>query len=790
MTNSAQAFVESVADDRVKLIERLRVRPEGLDWCVEHTRLIDRLISAVYDSVASTYHDLPPLAVIATGGYGRSELAPFSDADLTVVPLDEAHPKIELAVRDLFRDLHVAFATVRLNVGYAYRLVNDAPGLDAKTRTGLIDSRLVAGSDEPYQALMRLFRDTFPVGQFLISKIKERESFFRKTNDTPLVVEPDLKEGAGGLRSFHCANWFRIATDERPGRPTKAYDEMMRMRNLLHVVSGKCQDHLTRQRQAEIADLVGCDVYQMLSSLAAAGLELHADYQHAFERLSESRYPISAGVIALHGEARIAGTATVSEAAAGIAIATQLKLHVSDIPAGTSPGIDGAEATFAMATGERTIRNLDRSGVLKTLLPELDACKTLMPNDTAHMFTVFEHTLRVVRNLDSLGEGNGFLSEVFGEVGDREILYLAALLHDVGKAERSLPHSEAGEKMVYDVGKRWNLARATTDETAWLVREHLTMAKFVRMRDVMQPQTALDLAEIVKTSERLNMLTVLTWADISAVSGDAWSPVQESLLRELYVRTLSALEGEHQAAPDPALYRRRLLKELRSESIPENEVQAFLESLPAHYLVSTPPDLVRLHVRYERQAREGQPTIELDHQPEIGATEVTICCLDEPGLLSKLLGVIYALDLSVHGIRASTTKTERPVALDVFTLSFGGKTIPSATGQQLSNAVRDVLSRKISFEELLRDRGKEPGRRQQSFQYTYVEGKPGILEVRAPRGRGMAYRFSRLIAQNGWNIVSARVGQWAGRGAAAFYLLGAGDNPLTQREVDEALSKV
>jgi [protein-PII] uridylyltransferase len=780
------AATEASAQRR-ELLERLRQSPEDGQFCFYHTALIDRLVQRVYAEVEEQFPKLAPLAVVATGGYGRSELAPYSDVDVTVVPLDESGPDVEEAVKVLFRLLQTALGThLRLEVGYAYRLINDAPALDPKTRTALLDARLVAGSSEPLDALKQIYWSTFPVGEFLIAKVQERQAETRRYNDTPLAVELQIKEGAGGLRSMQCANWLRETIGERPVRETPAYLRLLRIRNLLHLVAGRRQDLLSRQRQAEIADLMGQDLYLFGSETAQAAYELHEEYRRALERLHEARFPLGGGVEAMGGEARIYGNPSAGSAAAGIALATQLGLRVADLPAGAAPQVDGREAMFALGSGEKTLRNLDRCGLLRALLPELEKCRTLMPRDSTHSYTVFEHTVRAIRNLDSLRPGT-FLGDLMAGLREQETLYLATLLHDVGKADLTGPHSETGQRMAGEVAARWKLAQGTTELVKWLVREHLTMARVIRMRDVAQPQTAQEFAETVQDRERLDLLTLLTWADIAAVSPEAWSPVQESFLRQLYEHTAAILEGEAPTETDHRLYRQRLLRELKGVEAPEEEVEAFLESMPAHYWVSTPPDLVRLHMAYVGRARAGEPTVDIFHQPELGVTELTVCCKDEPGLLSKLLGVIYAVDLSVLGIRASTTQGEQPVALDVFSLSFGGRPIPPATERQLTDSMLRVLRGETGYEALLQARGKDPEGKQQSFKYTFLEGSPGILEVQAPRGRGMAYRFSRLIAEQGWDITAARVGQWAGRGAAAFYLFGPGQRALSMQEVEAAL---
>jgi [protein-PII] uridylyltransferase len=769
------------------LIARLRRTPAVPDWCELHTCLVDDAVRSVFERVSALFPSLPPIAIVGTGGYGRKELAPYSDVDLTVIPLDEASPALDGAVRELFQGIHqVIGGELRLEIGYAYRLVNDAPALDEKSRTGLLDARLIAGSPEPLDALLDLYWNTFPIGEFLISKIDERLASYARFHDTPLVVEPQLKEGAGGLRCFQAANWLRAAIGERPLRSTRAYEHVLNLRNLLHLVCEKRQDVLSRQRQAEIADLVQQDVYGLMSEHASHALELSQEFALARERLFEARFSLGGGVVALRGEARISTRASASAAAAGIAKATRLRLRVPEEEAATTEEVDGAEVLFAISAGEKALRNLDRAGLLRVLLPELAQCKTLMPQDSAHVYTVYEHTFRVIRHLDELQPGT-FLGDIKASLREAGPLYLAALLHDVGKADPSLHHSESGARMAAALARRWGLAEPTADLVEWLVREHLTMARFIGMRDVMNPQTTHEFAAIVRDQERLDLLTLLTYADVSAVSKETWTPAQDAFLRELYERTTLLFQGEA-AHPDTSMYRKRLLRELRTEETSEQEVQTFLESLPAYYLSSTPPDLVRLHLRYVLEATAGRPVIELFQVPEMGSTELTVCCQDQPGLLSRILGVIYAYDLSIHGIRASTTHTDNPVALDVFTVSFGGRPVPPASAQQLTKGLRAVLEGSQRFEDLLRDRGKDPNGTQHNFSYTYLEGAPSILEVQAPRGRGMAYRLSRLISQQGWNITAARVGQWAGRGAAAFYILGPDQQPVTRSDIERALS--
>jgi [protein-PII] uridylyltransferase len=789
MNPSTRSTIEELAQRRASLVEELPHNPSGLEWCAQHTRICDAVVRVVFEGVCEAVQGVSKIAVVATGGYGRSELAPYSDIDLTVVPGDESDKGIDTFVRSLFTDLHEAFGSMlKLEVGYAFRLVNDAAGLDAQSRTGLLDARRIAGASEPIDRLLEVLWESMPAGQFLLAKIRERNAAFKRYHDTPLVVEPHLKEGAGGLRCFQCANWIRAAIGERPALPTRAYEHVVRFRNLLHAEAGKKQDLLTRQRQAEIADTLGQDLYAMMSALVDSASSLHLEYQRAVDSLAHSRFWVSPGVLAVRGEARVSGDATMSEAAAGVAIATQLGLEVSDLPTLAKDEVNGAEARYAVCSGEATLRNLERCGILMRLLPELARCRVVMPRDASHAFTVYEHTIRVVRALASLAPGS-FLGDLMDGLHDPQPLLLAALLHDVGKIDESRPHAETGEAIAREVCARWEVADDDTETVAWLVGQHLLMSLFLRMRDIQNPQTALEFAAHVKDRERLDMLTLLTWADTRSVGEGVWTPAQEHMLEELHARVVQVLDGDAPSAPDPAMYRRRLLRELRHEDIPESEVKEFVESLPAHYLISTPPEVVRLHIGFERRARAGESIVSFHHEPELGSTELTVCAPDAAGLLSKVLGVLYAFDVSLHGIRASTTRTDKPVAVDQFATSFGERPIPPGTCRELAVSLKRVIEGEEDVSELLRRRGKDPERLQRSFTFTYLPGTPGIMEVRAPRGKGMAYRFCNLITKAGWNIVSARVGQWAGRGAAAFYILGPEDRELSREEVEAVVGR-
>jgi [protein-PII] uridylyltransferase len=772
--------ISELANRRQAWLENLDRHPDGLAWCESHTRLADLVVETVvpYNS---------PVAVIATGGYGRQELSPYSDIDLTIVPVDEGLPNLDTIVRDLFRDLHDAFAEFGLLLGYSFRLISDAPGLDAKTRTGLLDMRFVGGNPRPFRPLAAALAESFPAGDFALAKISERRAAMLKTNDTPLVVEPELKEGAGGLRDFHAANWLRLAVGDRPRSAHAAYDKVLRARNLLHRAAGRNQDLLSRSRLVSLAQAVRMSSEEFSNELTDARCQLATEYVRALERLKEARFELSPGVFAARGEIRVVPGTNAGTAAMGVSIGVQLGLSVADFPSAPATEVAGPEALRAFAAGEATIRALDTAGILETLLPEVTRLRSRLPEDAVHAYTVMEHTLRAVGFIDSLGP-DSFLGTLLSTLPDRSKLLLAVLLHDIGKIGGDEGHADLGAAMVEEIGPRWGLGDPLVADVAWLVREHLTMVMFLRVRDLDRPETIEEFAGIVGTPERLAMLTLLTYADICAVAPNVYTPALATFLKQLYDRTSTVFEAERPAGADLDATRRRLVRRLNASPVDAEATTRFVESMPADYLAGTSTELIALHLEYAARAAAGEPTVEAHPRPDLGGTELTVVCGDSPGLLSRLLAVLYANDLGIVSMRARTASSSPPVVLDSFIASFGGGPIPTTTLRTVSEGLRGVAKGEMDADDILRARGLDPHRRQSVLKWNYVPGNPGILEVRAPKGRGMPYRVSRQLAALGWNVVSARVGQWAGNAAAAFYVQGPGDSPLSREEIAEAFA--
>ncbi|MBX3097694.1 MAG: HD domain-containing protein [Fimbriimonadaceae bacterium] len=755
-------------EKRDALLAEVWETENGLGWAESHSEIFDEALRRIVQQTEQIHGVNNLVVLLATGGYGRSEVGPASDLDIAVAPDGPMTVKTEEFVRTLFQTIQTSIPKqFGCTVGYAFVTKADLPGLDERMLTALMDMRRVTGSTITIRNFREAYWEALDVGPFLASKMSERRRAWRVTHDTPLVVQPDLKEGAGGLRCFQAANWLHQAIGGRALRPDDAYDLVLRSRHRLMMLTGKSTGPLTRQRAKEMSDRLGIVTEHMLDELLSAMTRLHEAYQAAERQIKETRFPLSSNVVALMGEVRIGAGATAGEIAQAIATALPLGLDVGPLRVPVEASVAGVDVTAALATGEKTVRLLDRAGVLEILLPELTNCRTLVPADPPHVFTVFEHTLRALRAYDEIGT-TGFLAEVKDELDDQEAVVLALLLHDVGKCQIVEPHEIYGARIVREVANRWKLPPSLSEDAEWLVENHLLLSQFIRLRDVMNAETATDLAQRVNTIDRLNALTILTWCDVVSVHPEVWSPLQQTFMEELYRRTKGLLEHETDR-PDDMRARRRLRKQLAAAA-EETKVESFLASLPPHYVLSHPPDEVREHYVLAEKATEGVPAMMWKDYRELGASDFTVSNLDRPGLLQTLLGIIYANDLSITGLRASTTTGDTPVILDQFTINLAGRSLPDRAKQKLERELASVLSGERNLEDLMRDHGKSPDRPQEIFRWSYQSGPPGILEITAPRGRGMAFRMSRLISENGWVITAARLGQWAGQGAAAFYI--------------------
>ncbi|MDQ2986148.1 MAG: HD domain-containing protein, partial [Armatimonadota bacterium] len=545
----------------------------GLSWCLRNTEIADAVLQDVFSSTCPN----AAIAVAAVGGYGRCELGPYGDLDMVFLSLNEETSQGEDDVRALFKALLAISDEIGWDIDYALRYTSDVQGLDDKSRTALLDARLVAGQEGVFARFMAEFNDTFPVARFLSDKRRERLDFRKKFGYTPRKVEFNLRDGAGGLRDYQAATWFRkVLAAERISGLEDSYDFMIAVRNALQITTGRKEDRLLRTRHAHVASRLGSEPQRVFAKLMRSAELFQEEWRKALMLAQMGELALAAGVVAKDGACVIEPGATLSAAAAGVCRAVDLGIRVEPGQIPNDVVGDGPAAADKLTTGAHYLRALDRSGVLSALIPAFHDTKYLLPDDPVHEFTVGEHTLCVVENLDEL-RSTGDHGAAWSDA-DHRALYLAAILHDLGKADSSAPHSVVGEDLSRQAESRLGLQPNEGDEIAWLVREHLTLARMARTHDLQSPGTPLELARICGTQQRLAMLYLLTIADIGAVSSETLTPHGLHSICDLYEKARSVI-GVDEVQTDPAVYRSAALEKLRK--LDEGEgVQDFLETMP------------------------------------------------------------------------------------------------------------------------------------------------------------------------------------------------------------------
>ena len=905
----------------------------GLHACYAFSDLTDAFLARLLSLAclrAGVNTLAPPLALIATGGYGRRELCPFSDVDITFVPQRDSDPRIDRVVREMFTQImDICIGRVGLKVGYAYRLMEDCAALDHQTATGLLDARLIAGSERLFIQFEDAFWEGFNPADFIFTKLAERRRVLARWGILSRVVEPQLKEGPGGLRDIQTAVWLLQAhehlvasrvrgqrslevlhdksylTMEEAGRLSEAKEYLLAVRNILHARSGAAHDILVRTRQEEVADRLGYDrlsigfIVPQPSQTTAQWMEESPPVERfmadvypkmalirraagqIMEQVENSRMMLGIGLDCCQRRIVPANGALETEDPLWLLwvceLAQKYDLNLGDElksacetllamqPRLPDPHTAGQIFTRILHQKGRVAKILQIMadlGILGWLLPEFGRVMNLIPYDPAHDFTVGQHTLNIVHYLDQLAENRseagasgGYASvsaappsssinisvavnpvnteqwesmrRIMQELGNPEQLILAALLHDCGKAlpgERT--HAEIGTDIAARVCERLRWDAGATENVVFLIRHHLLMAETSRLRDLNLEETIHEFAHAVGDTDRLDMLYLLTYADTRAVGEGVWTQLNGRFLYELWQRASAELS---EATPTTALSsaneerleraRRRMVKDLKLEKLPEEEVTEHVGAMPPHYLLNQSPEQIALHIAKVRRVRQEEIVVDFFSARDATYTELTVCVYDDPapGLLAKITGVLYAAELVGHSAQVFTRVTAHDrIALDMLWVDFRGRQLSSGKQQEVARWLRSVLRGELTVGSLLSqrrtpgyglltgkeklDRDKVENEKNQKNEKDKIAGSATrvrsvrndlsnlttMIEIEEPDIKAALFWTSQAMARLGWDIQSARVSIFHGAAIASFYVMGA--RHLSEEDISQQLT--
>ncbi|HXC88952.1 MAG TPA: [protein-PII] uridylyltransferase [Stellaceae bacterium] len=726
----------ALANGRAEIRRRFEQLGDGAAVMREQCFLMDQLIRALFDVVTTEIYPLPNptagerLALVAVGGYGRSELAPFSDIDLLFLLPYKQTPHTEQVVESL---LYLLW-DLRLKIGQATRSVDEClrqAKADLTIRTSLLEARYLWGDEELFHELKRRFDAEVVRGtaaQFVEAKLAERDARHRRVGDSRYKLEPNVKEGKGGLRDLHTLFWlakyiYRIddvaklvelgvlsATESR--RFARAEKFLWTVRCHLHYLAGRAEELLTFDLQTEIGRrmgytdhagsrgverfmkhyfLVAKDVGDLTRVFCAI---LEAD-QKRKRRLPWVRWGIGRRGLegfVLDGERLTIPSEDFFEKDPvalirlfHVAQQAELDIHpralrragrclrLVDAKLRDNPEANRLflEILTARKDPETALRRMNEAGVLGRFIPDFGRVVAQMQYDMYHHYTVDEHSLFAIGILHKIESGQlkdelPLSTALAGSILSRRALYLAVLLHDIAKG-RGGDHSVLGERVALKLGPRLGLADEETETVAWLVRWHLLMSGTAFKRDIGDPQTIAGFVDLVQSPERLKLLLILTSADIRAVGPQVWNGWKAALLRDLYHRAVEVMSGGLTAEPQDS--RVAAAQAAVREKLPDfsdAEFAAFLKAGYPFYWLSFDAATHARHARLmlEAEANGAPLVVEKRVDAQRAVTEITLYTADHPGLFSRIAGALAVSGANIVDARIMTMSNG--MAFDTF----------------------------------------------------------------------------------------------------------------------------
>jgi [protein-PII] uridylyltransferase len=724
----------ALKDGRAEVRRRLDKGGTGAATMHGNSHLIDQILRIVYDVAAEKlFRATNPttserISLVAVGGYGRSEMAPFSDVDLLFLLPYKQTPWGEQVVEYI---LYLMW-DLGLKVGYATRSVDACIGYareDMTIRTGLVESRYLWGDRDLYDTLRQRFHDEIVAGtgpEFVDAKLEERDFRHRRLGDSRYLVEPNLKEGKGGLRDLHTLFWIakylypiehihelvdhEVITKAELRTFRRAEEFLWSVRCHLHYLAGRPEERLTFDVQPEVAAVMGyrdktgsrgvekfMKQYYLIAKSVGSLTRIFCSFlEEKHRRSPRFKLPL-AGLRRREAEGfmlegRRFNVISDDDFEADpvkmirifhLAQEKDYDIHPQALQAMTRARIGGrlredaeanrlfVEILTSLKAPDITLRRMNEAGILGQLLPEFGRVVAQMQHDMYHVYTVDEHSIQAVGILSkiengSLADDHPLSAQIVHEVLSRRALYLATFVHDIAKG-RGGDHSELGAKIALGMAARLGFSEAETETVSWLVRYHLAMSNFAFKRDIADPKTASDFAALIQSPERLRLLLVLTVADIRAVGPGVWNGWKGQLLRELYESTTEQLLGGYglQARTERIV---AIKADLRGELADwsEDEFEDYASRHFDSYWLSTDPDTRARHARLVRQATTAEAPLTLSTRVDRfrAVTEVTLFAQDHPGLFARITGAMAVVGANIVDAKIFTTSDG--MALDTF----------------------------------------------------------------------------------------------------------------------------
>jgi [protein-PII] uridylyltransferase len=814
----------------------------------------DELIRVLYDyTVAHVYRATNPsdaerMAIVATGGYGRGLLAPFSDIDLLfLLPYKQTAWGESVAEYMLYVLWDLGF-----KVGHATRTIDQCIKMssDITVRTALLDSRLVHGDAQLFATFTQRFRNEVVAGTargFIDAKMAERDARHRASGESRYKVEPNIKDGKGGLRDLHTLHWLSkylygqgvgaatvAAGIFRPEEVTtfrRCEDFLWTIRCYLHFLSGRAEEVLTFDVQPWLAEQLGynkrgglraverfmkhyfliakdvgdlttilCTALEMQQLKASPGLSkflrplnwkarrqirTRTEFRIDNDRLNVAdpdvfkRDPVN--LIRFFAEARHTNCFLHPDAIR--LLRHSHRLIDDELRANPDANRIFLELLTKDSSVEMSLRRMNEAGVLGRFVPEFGRVVGMTQFNMYHHYTIDEHLVRTVGMLADIERGGAsrelpLSTEIISTIQNRRALFVAAFLHDIGKGHEE-DHSIVGARVARKLGPRFGLTAAETETAAWLIEQHLTMSNIAQSRDLSDPKTIRDFADVVQSPERLKLLLLLTVADIRAVGPGVWNGWKGQLLRTLYYETEPLVAGGHTQVKrsERIAEAQNALRKALGDWRPA-EVEKFIERHYPDYWLRTDTDRQVEHAKLlQRADSEGrQLATETTTDAFTAITELTVVAANHPRLLSLFAGACASTGANIAGAHIMTTRDG--FALDTFLLNreFKEDEDEFRRGRRIGDTIERLLRGQVWLKELLAARGP-PARRIMAFTVepeviinNTISDQFTVIEVAGRDRPGLLYELTNALSNLFLDITSAHITTFGEKAVDVFYV--------------------
>ena len=751
----------SLSDESARIQREFEASGDGRAAVAERTRLVEDILARLWRDIISPDQAKPAnFALVATGGFGRGWLFPYSDIDLLFLFGDRA---AEQAFKDSIRRFSQELWDLRLKLSPATRTLSECDRYDANNTEftiSLLDCRYLAGDPDLFRRLHDkvipkvVMRESKALLQGLAEVTRERHA---KHGMTLYHLEPNLKEAPGGLRDCNVACWLALisAMDKLHDWPDasslrapvrkqldSALDFLMSARCFLHFRHGRDDNTLSWEAQdeaagrrvgaADSAELSPADwmriyfgharavqrtVTQLLEEIPEAWSALYRQVQSWRSRLATADFSVVDGLIFLQQPSALQDPEVLLRlfhfmAQHGLKLSATTEYRIEQaLPALASMPPRGAELwlyfeeTLLQPHAAEALRAMHSLRLLTLLLPELKLIDSLVVRDFYHRFTVDEHSFLAIESLhrlkQSTSEWDKRYAELLGELENPELLYLALLLHDTGKGIPGGNHVEASLEIAGRAMDRLDVDPKERAEVLFLIENHLEISAALR-RDIFNPETVGAFADKVGTPERLKMLCLLTYADIKAVNPEALTPWKAENVWQLYMGAENYLNRSadhrvHADVNDEKLARLRSLAPVTSSKFKE-----FLEGFPQRYLLVHSAEEVMRHMGMADALGDQPVQVELKRGRHW--YELTMVTRDRPFLFAKLAGVLAAWGMNI--VKANAFSNEAGTVVDTlyFTDRFRTLELNLSEWERFRRSVTSVLLGEADLEKMLRDR--------------------------------------------------------------------------------------